>query len=196
METYSVGVRELPSVYEIGRKLYAIRTKRHYSFQQTCPVCDGTRKITYRGYEMDCPYCVRVGNSAGTVTSTITVRAFVVEEFIVRSVTISGSDTKADYEPKRRNSIYGQPRIRSVTAFTRRDSSYRGTEEVEVPGGRFLDPDEDLLRKDIELSKILFTKRAKAEEAKRILVEVEKQKLSEFNEKFGCSHEYPEEAAK
>ena len=67
---------------------------------------------------------------------------------------------------------------------------------MEVPGGRFLNPDEDLLRKGIELSKILFTKRAKAEEAKRILVEVEKQKLSEFNEKFGCSHEYPEEAAK
>lgn len=196
METYSIGVRELPEVYQIGRKLYAIRTKNHHGFQQKCPVCDGTRKLTYRGYEMPCPYCMKIGNSAGTVGSQITVRTFVVEEFIVRAVEINGSDTKADYEPKRRESIYGQPRITKVTAFTRRDNSYRGVEEVSVPGGRFLDPDEELLRKDVELSKIMFTKRAKAEEAKKILIEVEKQKLTEFNVKFGCCFEYPEEAKK
>lgn len=196
METYSVGVRELPEVYQIGQKLYAIRTKKHYSFQQTCPVCDGTKKISYRGYEMPCPYCVRIGNSAGVVTSMITVRTFIVEEFIVRAVEIKGSDTKADYEPKRRESVYSQPRITNVTAFTRRDNGYRGVEEVSVPGGRFLDPDDELLKKDVELTKIMFTKRAKAEEAKKILIEVEKQKLSEFNEKFGCSYEYPEEAKK
>lgn len=193
MKNYTIGVRELPPVYEIGRRIYAVRTKQYYMFQQTCPVCDGTKKITYRGYEMECPYCVRRGARDGSVASAIRIRTFKVEEFIVRSVEICGPDTKSAYEPRNKDDIFNVPKINKVTMFTRRDNGYNGVEEITVQQGSYLDPTDEVVRNALQIEAMAFTSRAKAAAAKKILVEMEKQRLAEFNEKFGCSYEYPEE---
>ena len=197
MKTYSIGVRDIPQISQIGEKVYAIHQWNSRTFSQKCPVCDGEKKITYRRYELPCPYCV-AGMSTSTngkpiVRDTITMYAFEVEEYIVNHIEIEGPDLKKTYSASERGKLENMPKIKCVAAFTRRNSGCNGTATILVRDGIFLDPDDDKVINVLRMSDYSFTTRKKAEHAVDLLVEREKKRLAVFNEKFGCSYEYPEE---
>lgn len=198
METYSIDVREIPQISRIGEKVYVIHQYNSKTFSQKCPVCDDEKKITYRGYEMPCPYCVGGSYRSGNlVKSTIVVYDLRVEEFVVNKIEITAPDYKSAYGTKNQCKAGNAPRISAVSAFTRRNCSYSSVATVRVPNGEvWLDPDEKHILEVMNLSSLVFTTRKKAEAAVSLLVEREKKKLDEFNKKYGCHYEYPFEEAK
>lgn len=198
METYSVGVRNIPQISRIGEKVYVIHQYNSRTFNQKCQVCNDTKNITYRGYEMPCPYCVGgTYRSGNLIRNTITVYGFEVEEFIVNKIVVEGPDTKSGYDPKNRNNILNVPKIAEVWAFTRRNSSSTSIATVRVPnGGLCFDPDEETVKRTMKISDFVFTTRKKAEAAVRLIVGKEKERLDEFNAKYECQYEYPFEEAK
>lgn len=198
METYSIDVREIPQISRIGDKVYVIHQYNSRTFTQKCQVCDDTKKITYRGYEMPCPYCVGgTYRSGNLVRNTCTVYGLEVEEFIVNSVVIEGPDTKSAYATKNKGSIISAPKVAGVYAFTRRNGSSSSIATVKVPnGGLYLDPEEKYILNALHLDSFVFTTRKKAEAAVSLLVGKEKERLAEFNAKYECSYEYPFEEAK
>ena len=198
METYSIEVREIPKISRIGEKVYVIHRYNSRTFSQKCQVCDDTKKITYRGYEMPCPYCVGgTYRSGNLVKNTITVYGLMVEEFIVNKIVIEGPDTKSGYDQNNRDRTINAPKISEVWAFTRRNSSSSSIANVRVPSsGVFLDPEEKYILGALHLDSLVFTTRKKAEAAVAMLVGKEKERLAEFNQKFECEYEYPFEEEK
>lgn len=198
MENYIIDVREKPQICRIGEKVYSIHRYNSRTFTQKCQVCDDTKKITYRGYEMPCPYCVGGSYRSGDlVRNTITVVGLEVEEFIINKIVIEGPDTKYAYDPKNRDRVISAPKISEVWAFTRRNSSSSSIATVKVPnGGVYLDPEENWILRAMNPDSLVFTTRKKAETAVSLLVRKEKERLAEFNAKYECQYEYLFEEAK
>lgn len=198
METYSIDVRGIPQISRIGDKVYVIHQYNSRTFTQKCQVCDDTKKITYRGYEMPCPYCVGgTYRSGNLVRNVCTVYGLEVEEFIVNKIVIAGPDTKSAYATKNKGSIINAPKVTGVYAFTRRNGSSSSIATVKVPNsGIYLDQEEKYVLDALQLDSLVFTTRKKAEAAVALLVEREKERLAEFNAKYECNYEYPFEEAK
>ena len=195
MQTYSVNVREVPMLSNIGDKFYVIHAKAKKTFKTKCPICDDAQKIEYRGIEFPCPFCT--GSNYRTkdeiVRSSISIFSFEIDEYIVNSVLIEGQESKTAYEPRNRNEIGNLPRIKNVKAFHRSSSSYRDIDTIDVPQGLNLDPTPERVLSVMRPQALGYTTKQKAREAVAILVENEKNRLAEFNEKYGCNFEYPED---
>ena len=196
METYTIAVRELPPICKIGEKIYVIHEGIAERFRTKCPVCDDEKKIKYRGYEMGCPYCTSAAHSGTIDQSSIRIPRYEIVEYIVNGVYLEGPDTKIAYEPKNRNNTLNLPRIKKVEAFHRASSSWNSVTEIVVPTGGYLDPKPELVLMVKSTNAIAFTSRQKAQEAVNLLTERARKALVAFNEKYGCSFEFPEEAAK
>ena len=63
-----------------------------------------------------------------------------------------------------------------------------------VPSEAFIDPvPEKILSLSFDLPSAGFTTKRRAQEALKLLVDREKERLAAFNKKYGCNYEYPEE---
>ena len=61
-------MRTIDNKFEIGEECY---TYARENMEITCPVCKGTKKISYNGYEIPCKQC----NTSGKIVSKQTVVA-------------------------------------------------------------------------------------------------------------------------
>ena len=64
--------------YAIGDVLYKVVEHHHYE-QEICPVCNGKKKYTINGIEIDCNYCDYKGNHSFMVKDPYTIKEVVVE---------------------------------------------------------------------------------------------------------------------
>lgn len=180
MALFSTEVRELPATAVLGQKIYVIDQTSIAIFRAICPVCEGTMKITYKGYELKCTYCYN-----DTIPSH-SVQGYCVEEYIVNEIIIKGPDRKNAYTPRGQLEYRNLPRIAEVGAIC---GKYK---KSLLPGDSFIDPDKNTILGALSVSDYMFTSRALANEAITFLVEREKERLAEFNAKYGCDYEFPE----
>lgn len=64
--------------YAIGDVLYRVVEHHHYE-QEICPVCNGQKKYTINGIEIDCNYCDWKGYHSFMVKDPYTIREVIVE---------------------------------------------------------------------------------------------------------------------
>lgn len=64
--------------YAMGDVLYEVVEHHHYE-QEICPVCNGQKKYTINGVEIDCNYCDSKGNHSFMVKDPYTIREVIIE---------------------------------------------------------------------------------------------------------------------
>lgn len=180
---FNIKLQKEPK-FKYGQKLYIVEpdpTTRYHdkSFSEKCPVCDNKRTISYRGYEIKCSYCDRLGANYVTVTK------YVLREYYVNKIVIEGSNTASGL----RSSL---PEVTEIRAFTRWNNSFDGykTRDVLI---RNIDPEGDLeaLLGKREYDSFVFTSKEAAQKALEIIMNNERTKLEKFNEQHGTTHEFP-----
>lgn len=180
MAIFSVEVRYFPATAVFGRTVYVISQTGIAYFHAVCPICEGAKKITYKGYEIKCTYC---NNEA---VPSHTVRGYNVDKYIVNEIHIKGPDRKNAYTPSAQLDYRNLPWIAEVAAFCgKRKKSF-------LLSDTFIDPDRDTILGALNVSNYIFTSRALANKAIEFLLEREKEQLAEFNAKYGCDYKYPE----
>lgn len=164
--------------FNFGQKLYGFRKSNTKRFLEPCPICDGTKKIVYRGVELNCPYCAENYDR-----NCCYVNKWTIVEFIIYKAEIYGEPVKNNYFGKTEK----LPRIR-FKAFTRQSTAFSDFRDVFV-----LEP-----RVDVDVSKAienpwsdyLFTEKRKAMDVVDMLNAKEVEILEEFNLDHGTEHKY------
>lgn len=189
--TINLG-RERPIFAEFGKRAYVVRIghgnyDRSKTFTDKCPACDDTRKVTVRGIEMRCSYCTEAHNKS----THVTVQNYVVEEYIVNSMTLTSTDRKNAYDkngPTRGN----EPRVQEIIGFCRTGNGYDNVREMRLPiGSERIDHAERYHPQYDNCENFAFTTKAKAQAFCDQLVNAEKEKLAQFNELHGTNHQWP-----
>lgn len=190
---YQFEFNETPGekVWRIGERFYMIHPRHIQTFIEKCPICDGTRKVTIKGAEFDCPCCQVYRHRVADMQS-INIFAFDIEEYIVNGFKVSGPEVKSAYQKD--GTVKSHPIILSFEAFSKRGgNSLRDLVEVTVPRGRDLDPEDSRIISSSDVSDFGFTTIKRAKDVVKLYINREKNRLSEFNQKFGCNYKYPEE---
>lgn len=185
----------MPTFAEIGKKVFVIETKAMGDstvFTEKCPVCDDTRKVTIRGFEFKCPHCMSGGFAVGAAgATTVRIKKYHVEEYIVHQITLAGPDTKKSYGSGAK-SCDDYPSVKEIGAFQRTANGYANVRTISVTrDNRFIDPKPSDAADPDRLSSFYFTKKSLAEEVQRLLMEKEKQKLDRFNKEHNTNHAFP-----
>jgi len=85
-----VKVRDKEKVWRIGDRFYKVSPKQLVTYRETCPVCDGSKKVEIRGREFPCPYCQDRSNSYCIKDlQSVTLHGFNVVEYIVNGFEVS-----------------------------------------------------------------------------------------------------------
>lgn len=195
-DKFSTDLRyERPIFAAFGKRAYMIRVggsrfaEHSLAFRTACPVCDDTNKVVLRGYELRCPYCQDPRNAQDPANNTcVRVKHYMVDEYIVNEITLKGPDTKNAYGPGGPKPGK-EPRVAQIYGFCRTGNGYDDFKTAVIPS--VIDPDMDRATKRYDPNAAAYTTRAKAQAVCDALNAAEKQKLIEFNEKYGTSHEYP-----
>ena len=154
--------------FQYGQKLYVVEpdptlncNRNRVTFSEKCPVCDNTRKIQYRGFELKCTYCDRVG----------------VNYICIEKYTVSGIKSEL-------------PVIKNIRMFTRwgRGFSDCKTKEINM---RNVDPKDERLVAEHRSVDFVFTSKEAAAHALELLIENDKKRLNEFNKEHGTEYKYP-----
>ena len=189
---FEVQVKDKEKVWRIGDRFYKVSPKQLETYSETCPICDGTKKVEIRGHEFHCPYCQDRSNSYYIKDlQSITLHGFNVVEYLVNGFEVVGEVKKGNYPAN--GTAKEPPKFKRFNTFTKWGSSYNAVSTTQAPRFDELDLTTEQALKRLSLEDVAFTTEAKAEEFVAALVEREKARLAEFNEKFGCSYEYPEE---
>lgn len=189
-----VKVRDKEKVWRIGDRFYKVSPKQLVTYRETCPICDGSKKVEIRGREFPCPYCQDHRNSYCVKDlQSITLHGFNVVEYIVNGFEVFGEEKKGNYQSD--GTAKEPPTFKRFDAFTKWGNSYNAVSTTRAPYFDELDLTTEQALKCLSLEYVAFTTAKKAEAFVAALVEREKARLAEFNEKFGCSYEYPEDKA-
>ena len=194
--TAAIMLRKTPPVW-YGDKVYIIVRNGNKVFREPCPVCDDTKKINVRGFELKCPYCDVHPNDN---TNTLVLCRHVVEEVFVNQIVIEGPVEKGAYKRYMSGDPRGNdcPTIKRVLGFYKHGNGYGSERVVTIPTweGAY-DPDEEVLQKAISGQKTgtftdyVFSDRKGAERALAMQEEYDRELLRKFNEEHGTNHEYP-----
>ena len=187
-----VKVRDKEKVWRIGDRFYKVSPKSLVTYRETCPICDGSKKVEIRGREFPCPYCQDRSNSYCIKDlQSVTLHGFNVVEYIVNGFEVSCEEKKGNYQPK--GTTKEPPKFKRLDAFTKWGNSYNAVSTTRAPHFDELDLTTEQALKCLSLEYVAFTTVKKAEAFVAALVEREKARLAEFNEKFGCNYEYQED---
>ena len=118
--TLNIEVKD-EGVIHYGQRVYVVASVNSKTFEDKCPVCDGTEKVVIREREFVCPNC-STSNSRRDATR-ITIRNYSVIEYIINKITIRGRETKADYNRDGTVKIGCEPRL-SYEGFTKDRNGY------------------------------------------------------------------------
>ena len=191
MDTISFPITDkgitLPVTY--GDIYYVVKSDDRETFSTRCPSCGDSRKISYKGvdeqeYVTDCPVCCSNSNKWG---NNITLRKYVIWDYIVYKVELLGPESKGAYGKGKIPPV--QMNLFNMTAFQKTGNSYNDICTVHVPIWK---SSWDNIPKDLDDERC-FTKKKDAEELRKLLIERDKKLLAEFNEKYGTDFEYPYE---
>ena len=171
-------------VFHYGQRLYIIRTIDHKLYTGKCPVCDNTRKITVKGYEMDCPYCSCDPQHADY---SILLKNYKPIEYIINEITIKGEAVKNAYTKD------GNPQVGRIPVVV-----YNGFAKIGNTTEKRRFCVHDLAARDLRptspsdnLTDFVFDTRSQALAVTRCLHEKQKAILSDFNKQQGTNYEYP-----
>ena len=178
---------------EYGERFYCITCCRREYFSEPCPVCDDTHKIQVRGYVLDCPFCR--SSRSNTKATHLSLVNYEIREYIVDSITISGTSTKKDYQGK-----IVPPKISSYTAFTRTGRKDGDIERI-TPWMHLehwdVSFDNEKFKKDMceadfnGIEHYYWRDKKKAEKFLKWIGEVQRKELEQFNKEHKTQYEYP-----
>lgn len=178
---------------EYGERFYRITYSRREHFSEPCPVCDDTHKIQVRGYVLDCPFCRSARSN--TNATHLSLANYEIREYIVDSITISGTSTKKDYQGK-----IVPPKISGYTAFTRigrkdgdieRISPWMSIEcwDISFDNEKFK---KDMCAADFNgIEHHYWRDKKEAEKFLKWIGEVQRKELEQFNKEHNTQYEYP-----
>lgn len=179
-------------LFPIGTHLYVPASNDWRTFNEVCPVCGGSKKVTIKGYEIACGYC-----SCGVYSSIddkqhLTIRNFFSEEYIINSIELKGTEAKSDYKSGDYPALY----IKSLYGFCR---GKKGLSSIE--NKNFIHTHEDRINLDLtrenvgeiyhHISDLVYTSKALADKAAKALHEYQHERLVRFNAEHGTAYEYP-----
>lgn len=179
-------LRTEPMFY-YGQKLYVIEPHgRGEDFTSTCPICDGTKKIEYRGHEFNCPLCQSGGYRS---PNYLYLRGYQIIEYIVNKITIRGPEVKKAYG---NNVAFFDLPTAGFEAFAREGNGYDGIHTKSlIENEHYVDPGVDTILNASSPSDYVFTTTAPAKTAMKALIDRDKEKLEKFNKMHGTNYEYP-----
>lgn len=172
---------------EYGDRLYCVVSREYRHFNSICPVCDDTRKITVRGYEMDCPYCRYNKGEQGTHIQVVRLE---VVEYIVNEICILGPCAKNAYQKK-----LPTPVIYKYKAFTRTGRSDYDVETTTPPNMiEYYDVPFEKKSSKIKIDNIKHYYWRDKNEAQKFcdyFIQMQKEQLAEFNRNNKTEHVFP-----
>lgn len=175
-----LNVNDKPD-FEYGQKLYVVEPdptgNNSTAFSEKCPVCDNTRKINYKGYELKCSYCDRLS------ANYISIRKYVVREYFVNEFVVEGPESISGMKTQ-------LPVVKKICAFTRWGHGYNDIKKKQL----FVydvDPDDQQIKEDRRMDNFVFTSKNAAYHALEIIMEKERDNLNKFNDEHGTSYEFP-----
>lgn len=186
-KTITVTVEDVTPFY-YGQHLFVISPCNQKRLTEKCPVCDGTNKISVRGFEMNCPYCFNNYNS----NNNISINDYEVVEYIIYKMEIKGETNKSIYKKDctpiatvsyagfcKRNVGFAQV---TTKGFSNRDlaETYHNVPYTV-----------DRSSNKIIINGDTFFKRSEAEKVIRELHEIQREMLENFNKIHGTEYEYP-----
>lgn len=179
-------------ILHFGQHVYIVVSGDYKTFTEKCNICDGTRKITVRGMEFDCPNCAAHNRSREAAKTVMTVFDFYAREYIVNEINIHGEESMCIYKKDGSTSGGRYPYAR-YRAFTRYGSGTDQVSTTALSGRRFepKDPDKVMIhRLDGNDGFCFFEKKDAVAFAKR-LHERQQESLAQFNAEHSTSHNYP-----
>lgn len=179
---FSVDVKE--ARFEYGDKLYRVEEKRQKSFNEPCKICDDEKKITYRGFTFDCPFCGNYNNRR----NGIWVKEFTISEYFIHKITIEGEALKKNFSPAA--AIFDNPPRVKYEAFTRTGNGYSDLRTATVYCDEWLDPTPDDYAKKYS-DRAFFSDKKKAQETLELMNGLEREKFDTFCRENGCTYEFP-----
>lgn len=189
MENYSVTVRKVPPLSELGQKVYFIEMEGIATFEASCKICDGTQKIVYRDREFPCPNC----RSYQGEIPRFFVKKPVLREYIIYKIIIEGRDYKSAWTPKAQMQEENLPYVKEVYAFRRVGNGNRNVYEKRVPDGSYVDPNTEFAMRYDNWVHCVFTSPQTALPVISVLIENQKSLLRAFNMQYDTNYQYPEE---
>lgn len=193
MYTYNITLQQKP-VFWLGDKFYKVEEVGETTFSTKCPSCNGTREIVYKGYDgkdytCECPICKKSGFGYG-YGDKIEIVNWDIHEYIVYKINAQGPETVSAY--KDGTGYIGSMSLTAFCKVGRCMNDYIQT-DVSLTG---INTDLDISEIDINTtyfnsSRYTFRKKSDAKKLLDVLVERDKKRLKEFNEKFGTDYEYP-----
>lgn len=187
-------------LFWLGDKFYKVETSTprynrtvKVGFSSKCPSCNGTRKITYIGYngsnfECECPICK--GSVYHGYGNQIRLDNWEVHEYIVYKINAQGPETVSAYKDGT-----GYIDSMSLTAFCKVGRCMDDYIQTSVPCvENHVDKEVD----SIDMSAYHFTpgdyifrKKADAVKFMEKLKKRDRQRLKEFNKTYDTEYEYP-----
>lgn len=173
-----------------GRSYYT--EDRETTFKSVCPCCGDMKTIKIKGqdgesYEATCPLCSTSSGRHDRDTTRITVYNWTVNEYIINEITAQGTETVSDY--KNGSALVKALELRAFHRFGRCADAYITTKISTFFGN--INPEKVNLEYYSTQSDYAFTTKKAAEKLCAELKAYDKQRLEEFNKKFGTDHEYP-----
>lgn len=179
---YSYDIRpsgNYPVLY-IDDVVYNIQTPGRYGnskyFQEKCDVCNGTKKVTLKGREYVCPACV---NSYHKAENHIELKQYVVAEWHVYGVVIRKERITKSQKPIE---------IKRYEIFWTWGRGYDDMKTKEIAPSEII----DAVTFEMYKGESDYTRdRKKVEEICAMKHQEQREKLEEFNARFGTDYKYP-----
>lgn len=176
-------------LFSYGQIVYVVESDNYKVLEDKCPVCEGTRKVTVKGFEFDCPYCS--GYRSRQNATRLLVYNFEVNEYIINKIEIKGAIVKSAYNKD------GSPKgdmvpTANYSGFTKWGNGGSDFRTRSFYSNDFRRTNADEVNLDFRHSEgFCFFDKETAEGFARRLHEMQKEKLDKFNEEHGSSHQYP-----
>ena len=179
-------------LFPIGTHLWVPVTKGWKTFNEVCPVCDGSKKITVKGFEVPCGYCSCGSYSPKDDRGTLTIRNYQPEENIIYGIELRGTETKGDYK----SGGYPPLQIKSLSGFCRSSDGLNSIEVRNFQNTLTQRIDRELTRDNVRdfyhtYGDLVYTSKALALKAVKALHEYQRERLVRFNAEHGTAYEYP-----
>ena len=189
LEAINNAVDNHPIQY--GDRLYVVRRRLPNSsgvrIDSSCPVCDGKKKINYKGYELDCTYCSRRGFS----NNYIDLYDYKLYEYIVNKIKVlcSGNYTKKSFG---KNVEMPRVDVGPTEAFCKYGKSFYDVDDLTIYNGDIYQGETVNFDCDKDRCKVfIFRDKKTAREMLSLVHDAQRKMLHDFNEKFGTDHTYP-----
>lgn len=171
--------------FHFGQRVYVVSSNESKTFRDKCPVCDDTHKINVRGFEFTCPHCSAYNSSSRS--TTYTVYDYVVDEYIINKLTISGEEVMSAYNKDGSVRDGRYPRVQ-YSGFTRWSAAANA-----VSTKKFCELDFTISH-SVDMfgrSDACFLNKKDADKFARQLHLRQKEVLAQFCEEHDVEHEYP-----